>query len=135
MNTIDFDKIRRECAERQLKDRHENDLIFKIDNMIKERADNNKYMCFEVLNSNFEYDTDDKGDQLMYARLIFARNDNFEGMLELEKYRENFTSTSSILFEQKSPYSPVCGDFIPLLSYKDLDAPECGDFIQHTSHL
>ena len=133
MNTIDFDKIRRECAERQLKDRNENDLIFNINNMIKERADNNKYMCFEVLTSNLEYNTD---DQLMYARLIFARNDNFEGMLELEKYRENFTSTSSIRFEPKSPYSAICGDFIPLLSYdKDLDAPECGSFIQHTSHL
>jgi len=114
MSDLDLDKIRRECYERNIKKRHDDDLIFKIDNMIKERADNNKHMCFRVDHTNLAYDKDGK---LVYAGfnsdVIFARNDNFEGMLELHKYRDNFKSPSNIMFEKKGPNARVCDGVIP----------------------
>lgn len=82
--------------------------------MIKERADKKKYMCFSVDHTDI---VNNKEGTLMFAgfrhELIFARKDNFEGMLELYKYRDNFKSASRIRFEIKKPNARVCDGVIP----------------------
>jgi len=109
MDRLDVDKILKEIKAKKQKEKYENDLTLKIDNMIKERADNKKYMCFRAQCDNYIHDKEGKLLLAEYRHeLIFARKNNFEGMIELHKYRDNFKSASSITFESKIPNSRVC---------------------------
>jgi hypothetical protein len=111
MSKIDINKIAGEAMAKNLQEIHENDLTYKINSMINERAEKKRYMCFSVECDNFA-ETPDR--EILFSgtstEYIFAKQDNFEGMIELQKYRENFPSASSITFKERIPHSRVCGD-------------------------
>jgi hypothetical protein len=111
MSHIDFNKIIEEARTKRLQERCDNDLVYKINNMINERTEKNRYMCFSVKCDTFAENRDGK---ILFAGIkteyIFAKQNDFEGMIELQKYRENFSSASNITFEYRTPGSRVCGD-------------------------
>lgn len=111
MNSINIDKIREEVRAEKLRNRSENDLEFKINKMISERTDNDKYMCFAVASVCAATDPDGRvlfaGNRTEY---IFAKENTFRGMIELEEYRKKFPSASSITFETRRSGHLVCGD-------------------------